>query len=343
MNKFKTEITKIHYNQDGKINILILKFLDICSFFYNIVTSVRNFLYDRLILKVECVNARVISVGNLTTGGVGKTPVVAEIANCYANKYGENICILSRGYGGNLDNKKVHVIKDLNGIHYKATESGDEPYWLSENTHPEVVVITCANRIKGAEFAINNYNVTKIILDDGFQHRKLYRDSDIILIDSEKQFGNNKLLPSGPLRENLSGLNRADIIYVVSKNLDHKKAESYANRLKKYYNKDVRLCKIEPDRIYNIKTGAEPDKNESYTAICAIGQPEQFIKFLTDLNIKNKIFFDDHHIYTKDELVNIKGNIITTEKDAVKLKDFNLDNIYALKLKMSIDITNLLK
>ncbi|MBO7672795.1 tetraacyldisaccharide 4'-kinase [bacterium] len=343
MSNFKTQMTKIHYNKAGKVNPILMSFLNFCSLFYNAVTSVRNFLYDKLILKISCVNARVISVGNLTTGGVGKTPVVAEIADHFANKYGEVVCILSRGYGGNLDNKKIHVIKDLNGIHYSAIEAGDEPFWLSKNTHPEVIVITCADRVKGAEFAVNNYHATKIILDDGFQHRRLYRDTDVILIDSEKRFGNNKLLPSGPLRENLSGLNRADIIYVVSKNTDHTEAQKYADYLKKTYKKDVRLCKIEPDEIYNIKTGEELDKIKPVSALCAIGQPEQFVKFLEGLSLKDKILFDDHHIYTKEELSKIDGNVVTTEKDAVKLKDFNLDNIYALKLKVSIDINHLLK
>ena len=343
MDDFKTKITKFHYNRGTDINPNLLKFFSLCSVFYNLITSVRNFLYDRLILKVECVNARVISVGNLTTGGVGKTPVVAEIANYYANKYGEKICILSRGYGGSLDNKQVHLIKDISGIHYTAEQAGDEPYWLSENSHPEVIVITCANRINGAEFAVNKHQVTKIILDDGFQHRKLYRDCDIVLIDSEKRFGNKALLPFGPLRENLSGLNRADIIYVVSKNIDHSKAETYVKDLKKQTGKDVRLCKIEPEKIYNVKTGEILDKKQPVTALCAIGQPEQFVKFLSDLNITRRIFYDDHHVYTKDEITHIKGAIVTTEKDAVKLKAFGLDNIYALKLKTTINPERLLK
>lgn len=343
MADFKTQMTKIHYNKAGKVNPLLMGFLNFCSLFYNAATSIRNFLYDKLILKITCVNARVISVGNLTTGGVGKTPVVAEIANHFANKYSEKVCVLSRGYGGRLNNKEIHIIKDLNGIHYTAPEAGDEPFWLSENTHPEVIVMTCADRVKGAEYALNTLNATKIILDDGFQHRRLYRDSDIVLIDSEKKFGNNKILPAGPLRENLSGLNRADIIYVVSKDLDHSAAQKYADDLKKLYKKDVRLCKIEPDKIYNIKTGEALDKNEPVTVLCAIGQPEQFVKFLSDLKLKNKIFLDDHHIYTEEEISKIEGNIVTTEKDSVKLKDFNFDNIYALKLKVSIDINNILK
>ena len=333
MDNFKTELTKAHYERMSKISPYLLKFFGICSVFYDMVTSVRNFLYDKLILKIECVSAKVISVGNLTTGGVGKTPYVAELANYYASQYGEKVCIISRGYGGSLDNKEVHVIKDISGTHYSPIDAGDEPYWLSENTHTEVIVITCKDRVKAAEYAVNNFQVTKIILDDGFQHRKLYRDSDIVLIDSEKRIGNGKLLPAGPLRENISGLRRADIICVISKNTNHERAFDYAKVLKFKYNKDVRLCRIEPEKIYNIKTGEELDRTSPVTVVCAIGQPEQFVKFLSDLKIGRKIFFDDHHIYTKDEIAHIKGNIVTTEKDAVKLKNFGFDNIYALKLK----------
>ena len=337
MDNFKTELTKSHYNRVSNINPCLIKFFDICSLFYGAVVSVRNFLYDKLILKVDCVSARVISVGNLTTGGVGKTPFVAELANHYAEKYGEKVCIISRGYGGSLDNREIHIIKDVSGIHHNAIKAGDEPFWLSQNTHPEVIVITCADRVKAAEFALNSYQATKIILDDGFQHRKLYRDCDIVLIDSEKRIGNGKLLPAGPLRENISALKRADIIYVVSKNTDHERAVDYAKVLKFKYNKDVRLCKIEPDKIYNIKTGEELDKTLPVTVLCAIGQPEQFVKFLSDLKILRKIFFDDHHIYTKDEITNIKGIIVTTEKDAVKLEGFGFSNIYAMKLKTTAD------
>ncbi len=341
-NNFKTEITKFHYKRDNNISILVKPILFLASFVYDFVTSVRNFLYDKYLLPIVCVNAKVISVGNLTTGGVGKTPVVANIANHYAQKTDEKVCIISRGYGGHLDNKLINVIKIDGDIKYDAYYAGDEPYWLAQNTHESVVVITCANRIKAAEFAVNKLQVTKIILDDAFQHRRLNRDCDIVLVDSEMRFGNKRLLPFGPLRENFSGLQRADIVYVVSKNTEHKNAEKFMRILASKIYKDVRVCRIEPDIIYNIKSGELLNKSESVTALCAIGQPEQFLKFLDDYNVENIVIYEDHYSYTYSDIANIKGKIVTTEKDAVKIKRFGFNNVYALKLKTEFDIRGLL-
>ena len=341
-NGFKTKLTEFHYGNTSNINFCQYFVLKILSFFYKIITVTRNFLYDKYFLDIECVNARVISVGNITTGGVGKTPVVAEAAKFYAKKYGEKVCIISRGYGGHLNNKQINVIKDNSGIKYTAYEAGDEPFWLAQNTPDDVVILTCANRVKAAEYAVNKYNATKIILDDGFQHRRLNRDCDIVLVDSEKKFGNNSLLPLGPLRESLSSLKRADRMYVVSKNIEHKKADIYAKELAAKYNKPTKVCKIEPDIIYNIGNNDILDKTQPVTVVCAIGQPQQFIKFLKDLNIIETRIFDDHHCYSYDDFEGINGNIVTTEKDAVKIKALGLHNVYALRLKTSIDLTGLL-
>lgn len=339
----KTEITKFHYNRANKVPGYVKGLLKFASYFYDAATTVRNFLYDRYILRIECVNAKVISVGNLTTGGVGKTPVVAQIADYYAKQYGENVCIISRGYGGHLDNKNVNVIKLEGEIKCDAYYAGDEPYWLAQNTHDSVIVLTSADRVKAAEYAVNNFQVTKIILDDAFQHRRINRDTDVVLIDSEMKFGNEGILPYGPLRENLSGLKRADLIYIVSKNTDHKKAEQYARIMSKKLQKEVRICRVEPDRIYNIKTNAPIDKTQPVTALCAIGQPEQFLKFLSDLNVENIIIYEDHYSYTREDIAQIKGNIVTTEKDAVKIQRFGFNNVYALKLKTVFDCRGLLK
>ena len=339
----KTEITKFHYNRANKIPEYMKNLLKFASYFYNAATIVRNFLYDRYILPIECVNAKVISVGNLTTGGVGKTPVVAQIADYYAKQYDERVCIISRGYGGHLDNKNVNVVKLEGEIKCDAYYAGDEPFWLAQNTHPEVIVLTCADRVKAAEYAVNNFQVTKIILDDAFQHRRINRDADIVLIDSEMKFGNEGLLPYGPLRENLNGLKRADLIYIVSKNTEHKKAEQYGRIMAKKLDKDVRVCRVEPDVIYNIKTNAQLDKSQPVTALCAIGQPEQFLKFLSDCNVENIVIYEDHYTYTREDIAQIKGNIVTTEKDAVKIQRFGFNNVYALKLKTEFDPRGLLK
>ena len=334
----KTEISKIHYDESA--NGRLFELLKFCSKFYTYGTELKNDFYNTGMLKPKRVNAFVISVGNLTTGGVGKTPVVAEIAK-YLKSKNKKVAIISRGYGGKLSNKNINVISDGEKIYYGAKLAGDEPYWLAKMTG--CVVITSKNRYEASKFAVENFKVKYIILDDGFQHRKLHRNLDIVLVDSVKKFGNENLLPAGPLREKLKSIKRASKIVVVSKDTDHTLAQNYILYLKKTYKKDVCLCKIEPDIIYNIKTGKNLPENSKITAVCAIGQPEQFYNFLKRYEIRNTVTFDDHHSYVKEDLNNIEGYIVTTEKDAVKMKDFNFDNIFALKLKTELDVEDLIK
>ena len=335
----KTEITKLHYNKNAKG--FLFNFLKFCSAFYGIGSSFKNYLYDKNIIKPKKVNAFVISVGNFTTGGVGKTPVVAEIAK-YFIEQGEKPAIVSRGYGGKLNNKIVHVISDGINLYYNAKMAGDEPYWLGVNIDG-CAVLTCSDRYKAAKYAVEELECSKIILDDGFQHRKLYRDIDLVLVDSEKMFGNENLLPAGPLREGMEGFNRLSKLIIVSKNKDHTRAAKLAKIMGKKQGVNTVLCKTEPDYVYNIVSGEHLEKGTEVTALSAIGQPEQFYQFLDDdYSIKDKITFDDHHQYCLNDIENIQGNIVTTEKDAVKLALLNKQNIYALKLKTVINTEELL-
>ena len=330
----KTEITKLHYDKNAK-GIFLLNF---ASIFYGIGSGFKNILYDKNILKPKKVDAFVISVGNITTGGVGKTPVVSEIAQYFVQK-GEKTAIVSRGYGGKLDNKNVNVISDGEKIYYDAQMAGDEPFWLAKNSKG-TVVITCKNRFEGAKYAVENFGAKTIILDDGFQHRKLHRDLDIVLMDSKMGFGNEKLLPAGPLREGMGAFKRIDRLVVVSKDIDHLRAEKLAQIIIKKMKVKTFVCRIEPDCVYNMKTGENLAEGTEVTALCAIGQPEQFYGFLKNYNLKDTISFDDHHSYTEDEIP--EGIVVTTEKDAVKMNDFNRTDIYALKLKTVINVESLI-
>lgn len=267
----KSKITKLHY---CKRKNLLYWFLWLPSVIYRFITDFRNYLYDKSVLKSVTVNANVISVGNLTTGGVGKTPLVAEIAKYYLSK-NETTAVISRGYCGKLSSKHVNVISDGNQIFYDAKLSGDEPYWYAENIKG-LIVITCSSRVKAAEYAIEKFGVKNIILDDAFQHRKINRNLNIIVIDSEKRFGNGQILPLGPLRENLSGLKRADKIVIMSKG-----AKNYSDTINFAKEMNAQICDAAPAEVYNIKTGTNLADSVSVTAMCAIGQPEQFFNFLT--------------------------------------------------------------
>ena len=340
----KTDFTKLHYNINAKG--LFFNILKMTSLFYGVASNLKNFLYDKKFIQPLKVEAKVISIGNFTTGGVGKTPVVAEIAKYFVQK-GEKVAIISRGYGGKLDNKSVHVISDGINLYYKADMAGDEPYWLAVNLNM-CAVLTCANRYKAAKYAVEKLGINVIILDDGFQHRKFHRDLNVVLVDSEKLFGNGYLLPAGPLREPLTNFSRVDKLVVVSKNIEHNNAETCVKQFndeffKNQFNK-VFLCKVEPDYVYNIISGEHLDKHSNIVAMSAIGQPEQFYKFLeNDYKIIKKVTFDDHHQYTIEDLADIEENIVTTEKDAVKLAILGKTNIYALKLKTTIDVKGILQ
>ena len=339
MKNIKTEITKLHYNPNPHgILFDVLKF---CSVFYGIGSSFKNFMYDKKIIKPRKVDAYVISVGNMTTGGVGKTPIVSEIAK-YLISQNKKVAIVSRGYGGRLSNRKINMISDGNVIYFDALQSGDEPYWLAENT-PGCYVFTCKDRYLAAKNAVEAFGIEYIILDDGFQHRKLHRDLDIVLMDSVKGFGNEHLLPAGPLREGPEALERIDKFVVVSKSVKHEVAQKVAKIMQKRLKIPTYVCRTEPDYVYNIKTGQRLLEGIAVTAMCAIGQPQQFYDFLSGYLVANKITFDDHHQYTPLDIVDISGSIITTEKDAVKLARFDQDNIYALRLKTIIDVEELLK
>lgn len=333
--ELKAKISKIHYNKGSKG--IFFNALRFCSIFYGIGSELKNVLYDMGILTPKKVKAYVISVGNLTTGGVGKTPFVAELASRFISK-GKKVAIVSRGYGGKL--KGVNVISDGEEIFFSAKESGDEPNWLAKNT--KAVIVTSPVRYDGANLAIEKYGVDVIILDDGFQHRKLHRDLDVVLVDSEKRFGNEKLLPAGPLRENKRNLKRADKIVVVSKNFTHYGAYEYADILVEEYKKPMSVCKIEPDVAYNIFDETNVlEKGSKVIAFSGIGQPQQFYKFLKGFDVIKTIEFDDHHRYSqKDANMLCRYNLplVTTEKDGVKCKNLKFnDGVYALKLKTSIE------
>ena len=345
---FKNKISKLHYQKDITPNFLT-RLLDFGVIFYGLGSLLKNLVYDKGIIEPEKVNAYIISVGNLTTGGVGKTPVVCEIAKHFAAKYEAQygletyprVAIISRGYRGKLSNKNINIISDGINLYHKADMAGDEPFWLAVNCNM-CAVITCKDRVKAAEYAIEKMGIETIILDDGFQHRKIHRDLDIVLMDSEKGFGNEKLLPAGPLREGIEAFNRVNKLVVVSKNVEHSRAEKLAKIMEKKLKLKTQVCYTEPDYVYNIKTGEHLEKGATATAMCAIGQPEQFYKFLNEYNITATVDFDDHHQYCENDLDGIDGNIITTEKDAVKLSLLQRDNIFALKLKTRVNVEELL-
>lgn len=351
----KVFISELHYDKNPNFfRKCILGFLSLFSAPYGIIVSIRNFMYDRNLIKAYMPPVLTIGVGNLTTGGVGKTPFVAEIANYYTNS-GKKVGILSRGYGGSLKNKEVNVISDGEKIYFSAKEAGDEPFWLSQNC-PNTLVFTCSSRIKSAKLAVEKYGCQVLIADDAFQHRKLGRNINLMLVNEGTKFGNGKILLAGPLRESLKGIKRADKIIVTNKSYSDENALKYCEELEKKYGKPVFLCKMVPDKCTCIRNGDILPKMVSVAAFCAIGQPGDFYEFVRrDYNLVDTKTYSDHHSYISEDIAEIVdfaekngvNNIITTEKDAVKIKDIYSSvrtgiKIYALKLKAFADMEKIL-
>lgn len=351
----KLFLSKLHYEtKPNFLKRILIGVLSIFSLPYCAAVSVRNFLYDKGLLKTYNSGVMTISVGNLTTGGAGKTPFTAAIANFYIQRC-RKVAIVSRGYGGELQNKDVNIISDGKKIYFCAKEAGDEPLWLAENC-PSAVVLTSSSRSKAAKLAVEKFGCEIIIADDAFQHRRLFRNKNLLLIDQANKFGNNHLLPAGPLRENLSGVKRADTIIVTNKSLNDENALKYCDEIHKQFNKPVFLCKIAPVQAYNIKTNEPLYCGASVLAFCGIGQPKEFFDFVKkDYQLIATAGFPDHHSYDENDVelllkIADKNDItflITTEKDAVKFKAvFNKFKtgvkVYALKLKACADLEDIL-
>ncbi|MEC9291761.1 MAG: tetraacyldisaccharide 4'-kinase [Pseudomonadota bacterium] len=246
-------------------------------------------------LLAQSVSVPVISVGNVTAGGSGKTPIVMALAG-YFHEKGEKVAILSRGYGA--QDKTCRKIAPYE----HACDAGDEPVMMATEM-PYVDVWVSPNRIKSASHAIKE-GATLILLDDGFQHKKLKRTIDLVCI---KSLGNNRMLPAGPLREPLSALKRADAVIWTG----------------------TKTRKVSP-RTFQIKSisTAPKTKTNKWVAFCALGAPDHFFRSLRKSGAKlvETVAFADHATYEEaeeimlQELAEKKGaDLITTAKDAVKL------------------------
>lgn len=330
--------------------------LSLPTLFYFLITNLRNYLYDKNVLKsYEEKEAFVVSVGNLTTGGTGKTPFVIKLANYFANVKNEKVAVILRGYGGKLDSKKINTIKKYGQVLYSSNICGDEAFLIAKSTLDNCFVFTSKNRVEAIKYASSQLNCKIIILDDCFQHRKVKPNLNLLLIDSQKQFGNGFVLPFGPLREEKKSIKkRADKIIVVNKEKNtSQNIDTLIDKYKEKYNKPTFACNMNFSKIYLLKDEKQNDVSyeiHNVFAFCAIGSPNQFYQNCEKYNLVGTKSYPDHHLYTQndlDELNNLgkKHNakmLITTEKDAVKLTNLKSSlKICVLKIEPKIDIEKL--
>jgi len=317
--------------------------LKILSLIYGSVIFIRNKLYDLNILKSKkAEGVEVICIGNIVAGGTGKTPAVQYFVKKYLNE-GKKVGILSRGYKGKRK-EDLLLVRNNKEILATSAESGDEAYLHALNL--KVPVAVSKDRYKGAVYLRDVCKVDIIIMDDGFQHRKLKKDRNIILIDATNPFGGNDYLPKGRLRESLKSLKRADELIITKSNyVNSESLEKIKQRLSKY-EKKISIATFSEENFYNMN-GEEKElsivKDKKILIFSSIANPKIFyetVKRLEPSQIE-EIKFEDHHLYKMEEIKNIseKGKdydyIVTTEKDIVKINE-KTDKLLVLKMGFKI-------
>ncbi len=319
----------------------------ILSIPYRFTVGVRNFLYDKGTLRSKKLPCPVISIGNLTAGGTGKTPL-AILLGGMLKENGFRPAVLSRGYG-RRGCKSIGIVSDGSRILMDHQEAGDEPFLMSLLL-PQVPVVVGASRFLTGKTAIEELGADILILDDGFQHRGLYRDIDIVLLENSRPLGNGRLLPGGSLREPPRALRRADIIVMTGSS---KEADSSLPACLQPLLKDLSHCFQSCHKalaIIDANRDARPLaflQGKSIYAFSGIGNPLSFRRTIEDLGASLAGFeaFPDHHYYGASELAGITAHaqllqadiILTTEKDGARLLDFPyfLANIFLLRIEMA--------
>jgi len=322
-----------------------LRFLPLLlsSFIYRGGVAVRNYCYDTGLIHAHKVKCAVISVGNVVVGGTGKTPFVIMLADML-RKHGFKPAILSRGYKGAQEGK-ISVVSDGHNILMDASDAGDEPV-LAADILRDVPVIIGKERSRAGNLAVERFGADILILDDAFQHRRLFRDIDIVLLDSEHPFGNGFMLPRGGLREPANALGRADAVIFTS---------TEGSTDTPPVTESLRLPTFRGLRRAKTLIGSEPGivpleflKGKRICAFSGIAKPDSFRKILEPLCREITLFtpFPDHHLYTGKDIEYIRETfresraelILTTEKDGIKLTGFPdfFRDIYRLRMEMEI-------
>lgn len=316
-----------------------LRFLLIpLSWLYAVGVSIRNRLYTLGVFKARSLPCRVISVGNIVVGGTGKTPAVITIAK-HLQTEGKRVAILLRGYK-RQSREKMTIVSDGKKVCASPAESGDEAYMMARHLS-DIPIIVGKCRYLAGQVALERFNVDVLILDDGFQHRQLARDIDILTLPATHPFGNPRgLLPVGTLREPTSALQRADLIL-----LTHTDTPDISSRAKESVKQLAPNALIlesihQPTHLYplvsennerniNVHIDIKELKGKRLLAVCGIGNPDAFVATLMRCFPENVelLTFPDHHVYTETDRRQIHAAfqasgadmIVTTQKDEQKL------------------------
>lgn len=313
----------------------LLRFiLGIAALIYRLIIGMRNFLYSRGWLKIHRADAAVISIGNITTGGTGKTPLVIllckQIISNSKFKISNSQCaILTRGYKTRRPFSVMRRAKKGRGTQYAIRNTINEPAILAESC-PGVQVVVNPDRVAGAAEAVNRFGAKVLIMDDGFQHRRLGRDLDIVTIDSTAPFGYGKLLPAGLLREPVSTLKRADAVVITRCDQVTEAELTQIEGKLRQVNPEIVIARsvhapVCAKSINDREISLEELKGKKIFAFCGIGNPAAFFNTVEALGAEliGSRVFDDHYHYADECLADIykQGQhfgadlILTTQKD----------------------------
>lgn len=325
---------------------------------YALIIGLRNLFFDKSVFKSKKVNAKVVSVGNLTIGGSGKTPFVIYLTNLLKES-GYKLSVLSRGYGRTT---KGYLLVSKNGEPLTEVQNcGDEIYQTVIEC--KVPAAVCENRVEGAKKLLEEVETNIIVLDDGFQHRWIDRNLDIVLFDQkfllDKSLFNQSLLPLGIMREGFNSLHRSDAI-IINRKFCKEPDKNLIERLR-IYNKPIFTAYYKAisfvDMTRKTEYSLEEFNGQESLVISGIANPTSFLSILKDVgvNTENKIIFRDHKNYTLKEVQQIRRefyqtnshSVVTTEKDAVKLLQFSREfddiDIFYLKIALCMDDEESLK
>ena len=314
------------------------------SALYGVITRTRLSMYRRGTFRTTKLSQPVISVGNITTGGTGKTPLVEWIARTLANN-GRTVAVLTRGYGRERPNDRV-LVSDRQAIFSTPEQAGDEAFLLATNLKSVAAVISDANRIAAAHDAVKHLHTNCFVLDDGFQHLRLARDLDIVTIDATNPWGGGRLLPEGRLREPLTGLARADAI-VLTRIDQISDVDSIQQDLKRFTTCPVFAARMKTRVI----TPLNCDESRVPTPVgvfCGVGNPQSFFTHVEREGYEAvfKKALRDHQPYSQQLIDSIITNaeqsgarsLLTTSKDAVKLRSLSLRlPVFTVDVEISID------
>ena len=344
-------------NQSGGVRFL-LGFLKCLSFVFSAVVAFRYFLYRSGFLRRHPLGIQVISIGNVTAGGTGKTPVTEIFARTLAAE-GRKVAILSRGYRRKeapwwqrMFTQVIDpplVVSDGKRVLLDSATGGDEPYMLASNL-PGVAVVVDRDRVKAGRYAIKRLGCDTIILDDGFQYQKLKHSVEVVLVDATNPFGNGNMLPRGVLREPARHLKRADIIFLTKCRGD---TASVKEEIRKYNAKaEIVECTHAPKVLKDVWSREEFPldwlSGKTLCTLSGIASPKGFENSLRHLGAKVVWCerYADHHRYDSSEVLYALNRtadmgadaLVTTEKDTVRFPRFETAPVKCLYLRIAIEI-----